>query len=37
MYLKFNEIPLSFNVPIVYINSLKPGNVTWKHDSGGLN
>ena len=26
IYLKFNGISLSFNFPIVYIRSLKPGN-----------
>ena len=26
MYLKFNEISLSFSFPVVYIRSLKPGN-----------
>jgi len=34
--LKFNEISLSFIFPIAYINDLKPGNITWKQDSGGL-
>ena len=36
MYLIFNKISLSFTFPLVYISSLKPGNITWKHDSGGL-
>ena len=35
MYLKFNEIS-SFSFIVVYISSLIPGNITWKHDSGGL-
>ena len=35
MYLKFNEIS-SFNFPVVYISSLKLGNITWKQDGGGL-
>ena len=34
MFLKFNEIS-SFNFAMVQINSLKPGTITWKHDSGG--
>ena len=35
MYLKFNEISVS-SFPMVYISSLKLGNITWKHDGGGL-
>jgi len=36
---KIQRISLSFNFPVVYISSLKSGNITWKHDSilhGGL-
>ena len=36
MCLKFNKISLTFNFPAVYISSLQPGNIAWKHDSGGL-
>jgi len=38
MYLIFNEISLSFSLPMVrvYISSLKPGNIIWKHDSCSL-
>jgi len=36
MYLKFNEMSPSFSFPTVYFSSLKPGNIIWKRDSGGL-
>ena len=35
IYIKFNEIWL-LNFTLVYISSLKLGNITWKHDSDGL-
>jgi len=36
MYLKFNEISLSSIFPVVYISSLKPGNITWKHNDAPI-